>query len=85
MYEAISALLADRMRLDIYLSALEVFTQEGRFVIEWGLPSMTTRIGGAVWSGGARIARHVVELVSAVPRPVWGRDDLGAGEMWTCN
>jgi hypothetical protein len=27
----------------------------------------------------------VVELTPSVPRPVWGRDELRAGEMWNSN
>lgn len=30
-------------------------------------------------------ARHLLELVPHVPTPVWGRDELGAGEMWNSN
>ncbi len=30
-------------------------------------------------------ARLVLELVQVVPTPVWGRDELGAGEMWNSN
>lgn len=30
-------------------------------------------------------ARRVLELVPQVPTPVWGRDDLRAGEMWNSN
>jgi hypothetical protein len=30
-------------------------------------------------------ARRVLDLVPSVPTPVWGRDDLGAGEMWNSN
>jgi hypothetical protein len=30
-------------------------------------------------------ARRLLELVSEVPTPVWGRDELGAGEMWNSN
>jgi hypothetical protein len=30
-------------------------------------------------------ARRVLELVDSVPLPVWGRDELGAGEMWNSN
>ena len=30
-------------------------------------------------------AQLVLELVPIVPRPVWGRDELGAGEMWNSN
>jgi len=33
----------------------------------------------------ARLARRALDLVPAVPTPVWGRDDLGAGEMWNSN
>jgi hypothetical protein len=33
----------------------------------------------------ARLAQRVLDLVSAVPRPVWGRDELEAGEMWNSN
>jgi hypothetical protein len=30
-------------------------------------------------------ARRVLELVPNVPTPVWGRDELHAGEMWNSN
>jgi len=30
-------------------------------------------------------ARCVLDLVGQVPTPVWGRDELGAGEMWNSN
>jgi hypothetical protein len=30
-------------------------------------------------------ARRVLDLVPAVPTLVWGRDELGAGEMWNSN
>jgi hypothetical protein len=30
-------------------------------------------------------ARRFLELVSTVPTPVWGRDELAAGEMWNSN
>jgi hypothetical protein len=30
-------------------------------------------------------ARRVLELTAHVPTPVWGRDELGAGEMWNSN
>jgi hypothetical protein len=31
------------------------------------------------------VARRVLALVPDVPRVVWGRDELGAGEMWNSN
>ena len=30
-------------------------------------------------------ARRLLELVPHVPTPVWGRDELGTGEMWNSN
>lgn len=30
-------------------------------------------------------ARRLLQLVPDVPTPVWGRDELGAGEMWNSN
>lgn len=33
----------------------------------------------------ADAARRVLELVPLVPTPVWGRDQLGVGEMWNSN
>ncbi len=31
------------------------------------------------------LARRLLELVPEAPTPVWGRDELGAGEMWNSN
>lgn len=30
-------------------------------------------------------AHRVLDVVAQVPTPVWGRDELGAGEMWNSN
>jgi hypothetical protein len=30
-------------------------------------------------------ARRVLDLIAQVPTPVWGRDELGTGEMWNSN
>jgi hypothetical protein len=32
-----------------------------------------------------QLARRVLEVVPQVPTPVWGRDELGTGEMWNSN
>jgi hypothetical protein len=47
-------------------------------------------IGEAVESpqqltGDADRARQLLALTAQVPAPVWGRDELGAGEMWNSN
>jgi hypothetical protein len=31
------------------------------------------------------LAQRVLDLLPDVPTPVWGRDELGAGEMWNSN
>jgi hypothetical protein len=31
------------------------------------------------------VARHLLDVVPQVPRRTWGRDELGAGEMWNSN
>ena len=36
-------------------------------------------------SDDARTSRRVLEVVGRVPTPVWGRDELAAGEMWNSN
>ena len=36
-------------------------------------------------SGDPALARRVLDLVPEVPTPVWGRDELRAGEMWNSN
>jgi hypothetical protein len=36
-------------------------------------------------STDAAQARRVLEVVPEVPTPVWGRDELGTGEMWNSN
>ena len=36
-------------------------------------------------TGDAEQARRLLALVPRAPTPVWGRDELGAGEMWNSN
>ncbi len=36
-------------------------------------------------SDDPRVAQRVLELLPEVPTPVWGRDELHAGEMWNSN
>jgi hypothetical protein len=125
VFEWFAARLEHRGRRDLYHSALQVYTSDGRFVIEqapaWGEGSQ--RGVGAEGTVGARalgrfrlfryevrrwregvipdiaeavesprrlseephVAQRLLELVPQVPTPVWGRDELGAGEMWNSN
>jgi hypothetical protein len=127
IYEAVKARLERRRRLDLYHTALEVWTREGRYVVEnaWPSPDRDTVTRGVVlegpvfshglarlrafryevrcWREGvipdaaeavggpqrisadpARV-RRLLDLVPIVPAMVWGRDELGAGEMWNSN
>jgi hypothetical protein len=36
-------------------------------------------------SDDPRVARRLLKLVGSLPSPVWGRDELGTGEMWNSN
>jgi hypothetical protein len=31
------------------------------------------------------IARRLLDLAPRIPSPVWGRDELGTGDMWNSN
>jgi hypothetical protein len=43
-------------------------------------------IASTVNVGGDLVcARRILDLVPSVPTPVWGRDELAAGEMWSSN
>ena len=126
IYQAVAARLQRRDPLELYHSALQVETPDGRFVIEqapvhdWsGNQRGVVAEGpvGARWAGRFRIfryeirlwpgghipdvaeaidsprrltddencARRVLDVVAEVPTPVWGRDELGTGEMWNSN
>jgi hypothetical protein len=36
-------------------------------------------------SDDPEVARRLLALLPSVPTPTWGRDELHAGEMWSCN
>ncbi len=50
------------------------------------IPDLGEAVGGPHRLSCDRdVARRLLDLVATVPRPVWGRDELGAGEMWNSN
>jgi hypothetical protein len=50
------------------------------------IPDVAEAVGGPRrLSDDTRTARRLLGLVPLVPTPVWGRDELGAGEMWNSN
>lgn len=43
-------------------------------------------LGGPVpLSADPTLCRRLLSVLPQVPRPVWGRDELGTGDMWSCN
>jgi hypothetical protein len=50
------------------------------------IPDVAEAVGSPeVLSTGGRTAQRLLDLVPRVPRLTWGRDQLGAGEMWNSN
>jgi hypothetical protein len=126
VFEALSAGVQRRPRLDLYHAGLEVRMPEGSYVIEmapvWSGPA-TDRgtvaegpvglrvLGRWRWfryevrrwrdgvipdraeavdsprlvTGDREVANRLLQLVPSVPRLVWGRDELGLGDMWNSN
>jgi hypothetical protein len=74
---AVGSRLAGRLRLFRY----EVRCWDGG-----SIPDLDEAVGGPRrLTGDPLTARRLLDLVAIVPRPVWGRDELRAGEMWNSN
>jgi hypothetical protein len=47
------------------------------------IPDLGEAVGGPRrLSSDRQVARRLLDLVTTVPTPVWGRDELNTGEMW---
>jgi hypothetical protein len=65
---------------------LRVFRYEVRCLAGGSIPDLGEAVGGPCrLSTDPGCARRLLDLVALVPTPVWGRDELGAGEMWNSN
>lgn len=65
---------------------LRLFRYEVRRWPGGTIPDLAEAVGGPRrLSGDAATARRLLALVPQVPTPVWGRDELGAGDMWNSN
>lgn len=74
---AVGSALAGRLRL---------FRYETRCWRGGSIPDLAYAVGGpSVVSQDPVVAARIVELVERAPTAVWGRDELGAGEMWNSN
>jgi hypothetical protein len=65
---------------------LRVFRYEIRVWRNGHIPDVAEAVDSPVQlSDDEPHARRVLDLVRQVPTPVWGRDELRAGEMWNSN
>jgi hypothetical protein len=69
-----------------YLGWSRLFRYEIRCWPGGSIPDLGEAVGGPLRiTSNPRVARRLVDLVATVPTPVWGRDELEAGEMWNSN
>ena len=65
---------------------LRLFRYEVRRWLGGAIPDIAEAVASPLrLSDDAAVARRVLDLVPQVPTPVWGRDELHAGEMWNSN
>jgi hypothetical protein len=68
------------------LRRLRLFRYEVRCWRGGSIPDIGEAVGGPRrLTNDPRVAHRLLDLVPAIPRPVWGRDELKAGEMWNSN
>ena len=69
-----------------YAGWLRLFRYEVRCWRGGSIPDLEAAVGEPFrLSGDPRVARRLLDLVAIVPKSVWGRDELRAGEMWNSN
>jgi hypothetical protein len=65
---------------------LRLFRYEVRCWRGGSIPDLGYAVGGQRrLTSDPQIARRLLDLLPTVPTPVWGRDELNAGEMWNSN
>lgn len=74
---AVGSRLAGRLRM---------FRYEVRCWRDGSIPDLAAAVGPPCWlSSDPRVARRLLDVAATIPTPVWGRDELRAGEMWNSN
>jgi hypothetical protein len=69
-----------------HLGRLRLFRYEVRCWRGGSIPDLGYAVGEPCRLTTDRaVARRLLDLVATVPTPVWGRDELEAGEMWNSN
>lgn len=68
------------------LGRWRIFRYEVRCWRGGSIPDLGAAVGAPRrLSSDPQIARRLCDLIPTVPTPVWGRDELEAGEMWNSN
>lgn len=68
------------------LGRFRIFRYEVHSWRDGVIPDRDEAVGGPVrLSSSVERARTVLDLVAGFPPATWGRDELGAGEMWNSN
>jgi hypothetical protein len=69
-----------------WLGSLRVFRYELRFWRDGVIPDLAEAVASPRrLTTDANVARRLLALAPLVPTPVFGRDELDAGEMWNSN
>lgn len=65
---------------------LRIFRYEIRRWRDGDIPDLGDAVASPVRiSDDPALAERALGLLPSTPTPTWGRDELGTGEMWTCN
>lgn len=67
------------------LGRLRLFRYEVRCWRDGVIPDLGWAVERRRLTTDPALARRLIDAVAAVPTPVWGRDELHAGEMWNSN
>jgi hypothetical protein len=69
-----------------YVGWLRLFRYEVRCWRGGSIPDLGEAVGGLRrLTSDPRVARRLLDVVTTVPTPAWGCDELKAGEMWNSN
>ena len=69
-----------------WIRYLRIFRYENRCWPGGAIPDIDEAVESPIrLTNDASRARRVLQLVRHAPTPVWGRDELGTGEMWNSN
>jgi hypothetical protein len=65
---------------------LRIFQYEVRRWLDGAIPDVAEAVASPqLLTDDPRQAQRLLDLVPEAPTPVWGRDELAAGEMWNSN